>query len=389
MLKLASGDLMGNSPSRIHVFKYLANAVLLAISLALGLLIMEASLTLYYGSGAEPGKLIIPEGARSPYLFEAEPRSSFVENDVEYRLNNLGMRRSKDVLRTSSEETMRILSYGDSIANGWGIPEDSTYSHLLEMGLQEHKDQSYEILNMYRGVAPTLASFHIRGNLPILEPRGVVLEIELLNDISDEALIRTEGRDENGLPTQIRTSRYIVGWDGHLLSGLYLRGTLVERTKSWASVSRLIGTSLSAMKEKGIKRTIEPVFTDDSGAEHYFYNLGFDRFLLTEEATDRAFDQMFASIVGISRFLRSHDTSFLLVILPSKYAYEPGPFQQASLRQLRRAEDRAREMKLPYVSLYESYLQAGGQDLFMDFCHPTRDGNRVIADEIFPVVSRW
>jgi lysophospholipase L1-like esterase len=352
--------------------------------------LLEIGITLYYGyvKGQDNGSgAMIVDHYDSPYIFKSKPRTSISIGGVEYHFNNYSMRRNSDVTEAPKKGVRRLLSYGDSISQGWGVKSEETYPQVLESELNGKQHHKYEVFNMFRGTAPTIASFHIRRDIEQFKPFGIIIEIELLNDTSDEALIRTTGRDRNGLPLKMQRSRYILGWDGELLASLTLQGSFIERTKIWSYLSRLVGFPMSFVKDGAWKKGAAPLFSDDSGV--FFYNMQFDRFLLTEPALEKGFDRMFESLHGIHRLLERKDIRFLVVILPSRFVYVNGRFKKKSLEQVRKAEVRAAELHLPYVSLYEHFKEAGGENLFMDFCHPTGDGNRVIAHSIFPLIIKW
>ena len=98
---------------------------------------------------------------------------------------------------------------------------------------------------------------------------------------------------------------------------------------------------------------------------------------------------MFEALAGIHRYLERRSIHFLVVILPSRYVYEDGPYRESSLALLGRAEARAEALGLPFLSLRGALAAAGGARLFMDFCHPTADGNRAIAKALEATLRGW
>lgn len=349
----------------------LLRGLLLVGSTLLGLLLLEAALHLWYGTPGKPGPWTLVEEYDSPFVFMPRPGTA---------ANNLGIRRSADVSRVPAAGTRRILSYGDSISQGYRLDESETYAHLLEQRLDGAGGVRREVLSMARGHSPTIHAFHIRHDVPALQPAGVILEIELLNDVSDEAHVRTVGRDMDGLPLEIRRYRYILGWDGHILAPLTISGAFFERTKLYAKLTRWWGRNMNRLRPN-------PIFAEDSPVT--YYSLSSDRYLLTEEALSRGFDRLFESLAGIHAYLTRRGVRFLLIILPSRHVYSDDQYTRASLELVRRAERRARELDLPHVSLYEALGRAGGSALFMDFCHPTAHGNRAIADALEPILRGW
>jgi hypothetical protein len=171
-----------------------------------------------------------------------------------------------------------------------------------------------------------------------------------------------------------------VSWDGHILAPLAWRGSFFERTKLYAKLSRAFGR----MRERA---SPNPLFAPDSPIR--YYSLSSDRYFLTESALERGFQRMFDSLEAIHRYLEERGVRFLLVILPSRDVFETGQYQRASQRIVERAESRARRAGLPFVSLREPMGREGGAELFMDFCHPTAQGNGLIARQLAPLLAAW
>ena len=77
------------------------------------------------------------------------------------------------------------------------------------------------------------------------------------------------------------------------------------------------------------------------------------------------------------------------MILASREFYTEEPYGESSRQVLARARSRAADLGVPHVVAVDGVGKEGGASLFMNFCHPTADGNRVIAAELKPVVERW
>lgn len=84
-----------------------------------------------------------------------------------------------------------------------------------------------------------------------------------------------------------------------------------------------------------------------------------------------------------------HGARFLLLIVPSRHALAEDRYSASSLGLLRRAEARARALEIPYVIPEAALRDAGGAELYMDFCHPTAEGNAVIARALAPIIGPW
>jgi lysophospholipase L1-like esterase len=343
--------------------------VLAAItSLALVLCVCEIGLMLRYRDRAHA--LVMVDAYDSPYVHRAAP-------NVGDR-NNLSQRRGSDVTERPLPGTTRILSYGDSVAHGYGVAREETYSHRLEELLNARPGAKFEVLNMARGHSPTIHSFHLRQDVPTLQPRAVILQIELLNDVSDEAHVLTEGADQDGLPLELLRYRYILTHHGQLLSPITWRGSFVERTLVYGILTRWIGRTLSRLRPS-------PVLA--SGSDRYYYSRKVDRYFLTEAAIERGFEQLFDALEGIHRFLQREGVALLVLILPSQHVFDGGQYSAHAMRTVTRAEERARALALPFVSVRSAMAQAGGDSLYFDFCHPTANGNRVIAEALYDSIE--
>src|SRR5215470_10471180 len=82
----------------------------------------------------------------SPYL-ENIPGGHATFTGVSVAINSLGLR-GAEVSIPKPAGTIRIVSVGDSIAFGYGIPVNDTYGNVLERRLNENGGSAhYEVLN--------------------------------------------------------------------------------------------------------------------------------------------------------------------------------------------------------------------------------------------------
>lgn len=100
-------------------------------------------------------------------LFEHRPGACF-DAGVPVRINALGLR-GGEVARAPAQGVRRVLVVGDSVAFGWGVREEDTFSRVLEAGL----DQA-EVLNA--GVV----HYDTRQERLWLEARGLALAPDLV-----------------------------------------------------------------------------------------------------------------------------------------------------------------------------------------------------------------
>jgi hypothetical protein len=351
----------------------LLRILLFVVATSASFVLLELGLTAWYGDLATPGPQEIVEAYDSPFIFKA--RFDPFEREIEAATP------SDDGLGTAANGR-RILSYADTMASGYILRASSTYAKHLEDRLAARSQERVQVFDMERGFSPTTYSFHVRLDAPRLEPDGVMMQIELLSDVSDEAMLRTTGRKDNshGFPLEIHRSRYTLGWHGHVLAPLSIAGSFVERTRVYAVLSQAAGRLMNRVVPN-------PVFGPDSRT--VFFSRSAERWLLTVGALGAGFDRLFDSILATQSFLESRGVEFLLVILPSRYVYTDDRFSESSLSLLKRAEQRAQEKKIHYVSTWEALGEAGGADLFLDFGHLTADGHRAVADIVEPIVAGW
>jgi lysophospholipase L1-like esterase len=346
-------------------------ALVLLASLLFSVALLELGLTAFYTGIGSRGPLEIAPDWRSPFVFLRKAKGA---------ANAYSMRRSRAMSERAPAGTLRILSYGDSIAEGYGLAEEESYAYLLEERLNAAAGAPTEVLNMVRGHSPSIYSFHVRSDVPRYAPDAVLLQIELSNDVSDEAHARTSDLDEHGLPRRIRRHRYILGWDGHLLAPISSSGSFHERTKLYAKITRWYGRLRDRLSPN-------PLFEANSNT--FFYSSKADRYLLTPEELDAGFDRLFEAVAGIQHYLDQRGVRFLLLILPSRYAFTDERFSESAREIVIRAETRARDLGIPFIAPVEALSARGGPDLFMDFCHPTAAGNLAIARELENAVAQW
>ena len=346
-----------------------ANAALAAVSIALTLVTAEFVITAWYGElGARGPYEVVPEW-NSPFVFRSRTDGG-----------GLGLRRSAPITLEKPRETFRVLSYGDSVAAGFSLEEPDTYAYQSEAALNATGARRVEILNMARGHSPTVYTFHLRTDVPRFAPDAVLVEIEVLNDVSDEARVRTAGLDADGLPLEIHGHRYILSWDGYILGFRGSSGSPLQRSKVYAAIVRAIGRLQERLDPN-------PLFAADSDVD--FYALSVDRHLLTRAALERGFERIFESLAGMQRYLAHRGIRFLVLIVPSQHVFDGGRFSASSRALALRAATRARAQGLDVLLPLDALERAGGAALYMDFCHPTAAGNRTLAAALTAVLAAW
>ena len=272
-----------------------------------------------------------------------------------------------------------MLVYGDSVSLGVLVNQNATFSAVLEdLFRQAPAGRSVEILNMARGNSPSIYAVHAKKDIPQFRPDLVVLQIELANDVADEAFVKFDSADEYGLPDPLQTARYLLSWDRKIVGIIPINGYFFEATKAYSDLTHRIGNWLSS-------RYPNPLFS--SSSTYYYYNLGFDQFYLTEERLSSAFQRMFKVINGIKHFSEKNGAKFLLLITPSSYVFDSNQFQQGSNELVERAVASAIQLKIPHISVLKRFKENGGSNLYFDFCHPVPKGHQLIAEELFKEIA--
>jgi hypothetical protein len=275
--------------------------------------------------------------------------------------------------RLAGDGRRMILMYGDSIVSAYGLDWTQGFPHLVKGLLDERTGTSAWRVRTSRGYCPSTYAETLRADLDALAPEAVVVELEPSNDVSDEALLAWDGVDADGLPTRVIGGRYLTTWDG---STTMLTAASSDR---WFEHTRVFTIFRRAFGSIAYRLKPNPAF--GPSADTYYYNALFDRHWLTTQKLDEGFDRMFRAIENIRHVCEKRGVKFLLMILPSSHWFQSGDrFQAGERRLLERAEAEARARGIAVVSPTPELAAAGGERLFIDFCHPTAEGHRVIAD---------
>lgn len=298
--------------------------------------------------------------------------------DVPFKTNRYGFRGEEDFSASHGPEEVRVLSLGDSIGFGLGIPADQHYTKVAQRLLKPRLP--HRILRVVnaggQGYSPSSYAVFLQQQGVALQPDLVVIEIELCNDITDEALIgRRFKADRPQLPEAVTGGRYVVAWDGNLLATYSQGPYLWERTYVWTDLLR---------RFLNLAYRLSPnEFFQDQPANTY-YTLGFDRPLLSRERIEAGWQAMFDTLQATHRFLSAKGIPFLLLIMPSRYIYDDhAPAHRDFAGSLvKRAVSLADQRGLPFVDMTGPIGDGGGASLFFDFAHLTAEGNRVAGREL-------
>ncbi len=294
--------------------------------------------------------------------------------DLPYNTNRYGFRGEPDFPVEPAPGEFRILSLGDSVGIGLGIDASDSYVKVVERQLSGSIPGLRAINAAGQGYSPSGYLAYLKHDGMRFQPKAVLVEIELCNDVTDEALLGWT-RDREGLLETVQGGRYVVAWDGNLLGTVAVGPPYFhEKTYSYTLLLRRVLDKLYEWSPT------EP-FHSRPGVT--YFNLGFDRFALDETKIDAGWKRLFTALEQTRSFLAERKIPFLLAILPSRYVFQtPSPQRDFARRLLERAVKMADARDIPHVEMEEELAVAGGADLYFDFAHPNAVGNRVIGQRL-------
>ncbi|MFB3902651.1 MAG: SGNH/GDSL hydrolase family protein [Acidobacteriota bacterium] len=371
---------MSQPSSRLKL--HLLSLLLLTLAFGIVLVILELSLRYMYS----------PEGGETrDHLVQADymparmkPHYQGQILGVPFKTNRYGLKDEEDFPENPVANEYRILSLGDSIAFGLKIPTQAHYTKLLERALNGRSSEiRYRVINAAGpGYSPSGYHLYLKNDGLRLRPRLVIIEIELCNDVTDEALLRWEGKPGDPAALErVRGGRYIVGWDGNLLA-TYCRGPyFFERTYTYTVLTRGVLNLLYFLNPP------EPFATAEGVT---YYSLGFDRYLLDHDRIEQGWKRVFGALERTAQLLGRNHVQFLLVIMPTQYMFDPatGSYGRFAAGLVKRAVAEAERRKLPCLDMTEPMRSGGGKSLYFDFAHPTEEGNKVIATQLYTALEK-
>jgi hypothetical protein len=303
---------------------------------------------------------------------------------VEMTTNRWGLRDEPDFDPTPPAGHSRILVMGDSIAFGLGIQSSDAYAKVLERRLNSvGSPPTYEVINTAGpGYSPSSYYLFLKNQALQWQPRVVLLEIELCNDVTDEALLRWDvDPAQPDQPTALRGGRYVVAWDGLLMSA-YTRGPyFYEKTYTYVELSRRALNLLYWLSPT------EPFHNDPSVP---YYILGWDRYLLDQARIESGWARLFGALQATNELLRARGVTLLVMIMPSRYVFEqPSENRRTQLARsfVTRAVEMARQRGLTYMDFTDTIGDAGGGILFLDFVHLKERGHLAVGTALAAYLS--
>ena len=120
-----------------------------------------------------------------------KPGSHYEWQSIQVDINTHGLRGPETTYK-KPPGTYRILNLGDSIAMGWGVPEEKTYGHQLEALLNEQRKENlhYEVINAgVPGWSLDNELAYLQAEGLKYEPDLILLDMTIANDINGKSAL--------------------------------------------------------------------------------------------------------------------------------------------------------------------------------------------------------
>jgi lysophospholipase L1-like esterase len=168
-----------------------------------------------------------------------------------------------------------------------------------------------------------------------------------------------------------------VAWDGTILAS-YIRGPyFYEKTYTYIELSRGLFNLLYRLAPP------KPLPPDSGGV---YYVMGHEAYLMDQTRIESGWARMLASLKAVNDLLRLHDVSPLVVIMPSRFAFDPpteSPQNRFARGLVNRAVEFARQNDIPYLDLTETIAAVGGEKVYLDTVHPNEKGNLAVGSALY------
>ncbi len=334
-------------------------------------------------------------------------RQRTAEWDVEYRINNLGLR-DRDTSRAKPRGTYRILWVGDSTIEGAGLELEETVpkrlEHMLNSGLCS---SHFEVLN--GGIAsfsPLLEYLFVRTVGLQLDPDMILQHFDM-SDVQDDYFYSRLARfDDQNVPKEVPGRPGHENLAGVALSDPAPQAGLVRRILRSSALYRLVGNDPLIGKVFGVS----PTGSDSSAyleAHGLIGDIRMDRYAITR---DNASEELLNHGRGSLRYLnlmgellRARGVRWVLTVSPyghqvSAEESEPGrrffglgPGLYRSDRPFRILEDFGARNHVAVINTLSAFRQAEAHDrpLFYRYdVHFNARGARVYAAAVRDALVR-
>lgn len=272
-------------------------------------------------------------------------RTVTVDNHLPITINNQGFRYASDLAAKRKGE-FRIMAFGDSATQGWGVDDNSTYAAFLGQKLNQDSCPGQHFLSVSAGV-------NAYPNALVGEK---LKEVEENATFSPDIVIRAYSFNSNfeRLPK--------------------LQGAAREKFLRQVEMKSIIRRS-----------AIYNFVIEDLLRKAVYYRM---RHVLMAGTLDTLGGMDNLDVNAVTQSLqesldetRTHHAQLVLLVLASKdqKANDLHPFQKAML-------DFAAANHVPVVNMVDILSKNAPADFYMDPVHPTAVGHKMIAEQLYQVI---
>ena len=281
-------------------------------------------------------------------LWVPEPgRTLTVVNHLPITINHQGLRYAMD-LQPKQPDQFRIITFGDSFAQGWGVDDNSHFSAILEKKLNQGpctKEHFQSISGGVNAYPNSLAAEKLKQVVEDETLRPDVAVFAYAENSNLEKLTQLQGEDR---------TRFL-------------------RRVEWKSIAR--------------RSAIYNFFIEDLLRKIAYYQL---RHMVMAGTLDGDtgmnnldMNQFNQNLTDSLRICRTHNVQ-MVFLMPGGAGEDANtplhPFQKAMI-------DFAAREHVPMVNMIPVMSPMNQSAMFMDQVHPTVAGNEVIANELFKTVE--
>jgi lysophospholipase L1-like esterase len=279
-------------------------------------------------------------------LWVPEPgRTVTVDNHLPITINHQGLRYASDLAPKQKGE-FRVMAFGDSATQGWGVDDDSTYSAFLERKLNqsgcagEHFQAVSAGVNAYPNALVGEKLKEVEED-PTFQPDVVIRAYSFNSNF--ERLPKLQGAARQKFLRQVEFKSIIRR------SAIYnfVIEDLLRRVAYYKMRHMLMAGTLDAV----------------GGMDNLDVNS-------VNASLQQSLDEA-----------RAHHAQLVLLVLASKdeTSKDMHPFQKTML-------DFAAANRVPVINMIEVLEQQPVSNFYMDPVHPTAVGHQAIADRLYTVI---
>jgi lysophospholipase L1-like esterase len=361
--------------------KPLQNLALLVVALAVGILGLEAFLRLFPQLLPEEARLrlhwsAVGEGtdANGQVLTVADPYLGF-----RYRPNLTGRlkRGDLDFTFTTDEKGFRnnvplpdradIVVVGDSMAFGYGVPDDATWTHLVATQFARHTISNFGLI----GGAPQQYLRILETEALELHPKLVLFMLFPGNDLND--------------------SRLFQQWLEASTDTTYPEFRFAGGTPSdWHALRRLSGGSYLVAFQRALRSRLlsggaGETITLGNGQRVQLAPTVYDNDALMAAPEHPVFQLVMATIEEAQRLSRRQGSHFLVLLMPTKEEVYLPLLDKPAPALIEKFRPALEAQRIPFLDL-TPYLRAATREVGPVFLevdgHPNAVGYQVIADVV-------